>query len=266
MPPKHTQHMQPAFMQLLTQSQQACNISQQALSPDVQVMQTPSLVISHLQLHMAKLHWHMTMPFIMQQQLHMPLASMRQMFCKVPHDTSSSHDAGHLDAAGALLHLHLALRNHGHRCPCPGPWRAFRTWASMRWPSPTSTSGRSTIIMDIADSFQIKERPAKLQGGNPPRSLHRPATRPRSSGLPSRITRRSLIEPPARRVGFSGYCCQKCSQPAKYPQVFFPKRLKPTHPHQLGEQCGFLRWRMPASIAAGLPFQGASCRCANSAR
>jgi hypothetical protein len=78
-------------MHWLMQSQQACSISQQALSPLVQVMQQPSLVISHLHWHIAMLHWHMTMPFIMQQQLHMPLDSILQRFCSMPQDISSSH-------------------------------------------------------------------------------------------------------------------------------------------------------------------------------
>ena len=86
-----TQHMQPAFMHWLMHSQHACSMSQQALSPLVQVMQQPSLVISHLQLHIAMLHWHMTMPFIMQQQLHMPIESILQRFCSMPVDISSSH-------------------------------------------------------------------------------------------------------------------------------------------------------------------------------
>ena len=41
-------------------------MSQQALSPLVQVIEQPFLVISHLQAHIAMLHWHMTIPFIMQ--------------------------------------------------------------------------------------------------------------------------------------------------------------------------------------------------------
>lgn len=83
--------MQPAFMHSLMQSQQACSMSQHALSPLVQVMQQPSLVISHLHWHMTMLHWHMTMPFIMQQQLHIPLDSILQRFCSMPQDISSSH-------------------------------------------------------------------------------------------------------------------------------------------------------------------------------
>jgi hypothetical protein len=73
------------------QSQQACNIWQQALSPLMQVMQQPSLVISHSQLHMTMLHWQTTMPFIMQQQLHMPSHIMRHMFCNMAQAIWSSH-------------------------------------------------------------------------------------------------------------------------------------------------------------------------------
>jgi len=91
MPLKQTQHLQPDSMHLLMQSQQACNIWQQALSPLMQVMQQPSLVISHSQLHMTMLHWQTTMPFIMQQQLHMPSHIMRHMFCNMAQAISSSH-------------------------------------------------------------------------------------------------------------------------------------------------------------------------------
>ena len=80
MPPSDTQHRQPAFMHFVMQSQQACTMSQQALSPLVQVRQTPSSVIVHSHLHIARLHWHIVMPFIMQQQLHMPSASILHMF------------------------------------------------------------------------------------------------------------------------------------------------------------------------------------------
>jgi hypothetical protein len=150
MPPKHTQHMQPAFMQLLTQSQQACSISQQALSPEVQVTHTPSLVISHLQLHMAKLHWHMTMPFIMQLQLHMPLESMRQMFCSVPHDTSSSVEQVILMPP---LHFSIFILHCG-TIAMPGAMAGIPDIGNEPLVIPGIDMGRSTIIMDIADSFQ----------------------------------------------------------------------------------------------------------------
>jgi hypothetical protein len=74
------------------QSQQAWIISQQALSPLLQVMQTPSLVHSTVQMPIARLHWQTQMPFIVQQQLHIPSQSILQRFCSVPHETSSSHE------------------------------------------------------------------------------------------------------------------------------------------------------------------------------
>jgi hypothetical protein len=153
MPPKHTQHMQPAFMQQFMQSQQACSMSQQALSPDVQVMHTPSLVISHLQLHMAKLHWHMTIPFIMHEQLHIPPASMRQMFCKVPHDTSSSHMQCILMPP---VHFSIFILHCGTiaMLPIPGAIAGIPDMGIDALDIPAIDIGRSTIIMDIAYSFR----------------------------------------------------------------------------------------------------------------
>jgi hypothetical protein len=66
-------------------------MSQQALSPDVQLMQQPSLVYSHLQIPQVKLHWQTLMPLQQQVQLHRPSQSMRQRFCRVPQAISSSH-------------------------------------------------------------------------------------------------------------------------------------------------------------------------------
>ena len=47
-----TQQLQPASIMQVTQSQQAWIISQQWLSPLVQVMQTPCSIISHLHMPM----------------------------------------------------------------------------------------------------------------------------------------------------------------------------------------------------------------------
>jgi hypothetical protein len=66
-------------------------MAQQALSPLVHVTHTPSLVYSHLQMAIAILHWHRHIPFIMQQQLHIPSESILQRFCNVAQATSSSH-------------------------------------------------------------------------------------------------------------------------------------------------------------------------------
>ena len=74
------QHRQPAFMHMHMQSQQAWSISHIALSPQVQVMQRPSFVIVHSHLHMAMLHWHSIMPFIVQHMLTMPPAIILHMF------------------------------------------------------------------------------------------------------------------------------------------------------------------------------------------
>jgi hypothetical protein len=89
-PLKQTQHMQPEFMQAQMQSQQAWIMSQQALSPLVQVMHTPSLVSAHSHLHMAMLQQQIIVPFIMQHRLHMPPAAILHRFCKVAAATSSS--------------------------------------------------------------------------------------------------------------------------------------------------------------------------------
>jgi hypothetical protein len=82
--------MQPAFMQANMHSQQAWHMAQQSSSPLVQVMQTPILVSVHSHLHIAMLHWHIIMPFIMQQQLHMLPAIILHMFCNVAAESSSS--------------------------------------------------------------------------------------------------------------------------------------------------------------------------------
>jgi len=91
-PPNDSVQQQPASQHLARQSQQAWHMAQQYLSPLVQVMQTPFSVISHTQLQQQKLHWQRTMPFIVQVQQHMPPASIRQRFCSVPQETSSSQE------------------------------------------------------------------------------------------------------------------------------------------------------------------------------
>jgi hypothetical protein len=61
------------------------------LSPLVQVMQQPSEVYSHLQWQLANVHWQHCRPFCVQQLLQQPSHSMRQRFCSVAQDSSSSH-------------------------------------------------------------------------------------------------------------------------------------------------------------------------------
>jgi hypothetical protein len=87
-----TQHVQPAFIMQAMQSQQAWIISQHFASPLVQVRQTPSLVISHLHIPIVRLQQQTIMPFIMQQQLHMPPASIVHRFCTMLQAILSSQE------------------------------------------------------------------------------------------------------------------------------------------------------------------------------
>lgn len=75
------QQQQPAFIMAVMQSQQAWIMSQQALSPEVQVIMQPSAVISHLQVPIIMLQDIMVMPFIIMQQFIMPPAIIFIMFC-----------------------------------------------------------------------------------------------------------------------------------------------------------------------------------------
>jgi hypothetical protein len=74
------QQVQPDFIIADMQAQHASIIAQQAGSPLVQVMHTPSSVASHLQRPIVKLQQQTIIPFIMQQQLHRPPAIMVQRF------------------------------------------------------------------------------------------------------------------------------------------------------------------------------------------
>jgi hypothetical protein len=89
-PPIIRQQAQPAFVQAVMQSQQPWIMAQQPASPLVQVTVQPSLVISHLHMAMAMLHEQTTIPFIMQQQPHMPPANMVQRFCIMVRAAASS--------------------------------------------------------------------------------------------------------------------------------------------------------------------------------
>jgi hypothetical protein len=89
-PPIIRQQVQPAVMQAATQSQQPWIMSQQALSPLVQVTQQPSLVISTLQAPIVRLQQQTVIPFIMQHRLHIPPAIMVQRFCIMAQAVGSS--------------------------------------------------------------------------------------------------------------------------------------------------------------------------------
>jgi len=75
------QQVQPRSQQQAMHSQQAWIISQHCGSPLVQVMQKPLSVISNLHMPIVKLKLQQVMPFIMQQQLHIPPASIVHRFC-----------------------------------------------------------------------------------------------------------------------------------------------------------------------------------------
>jgi hypothetical protein len=79
-----TQQVQPACIMAHMASQHDSIIAQQSLSPDVHVKQTPSLVISHLHMPMVRLQVQTTMPFIMQQQLHIEPAMLVHKLCRTP--------------------------------------------------------------------------------------------------------------------------------------------------------------------------------------
>ena len=85
-----TQQVQPAFIIVVQQSQQAWIMSQQVVSPLVQVMQQPSAVISHLHIPIIRLQQQTIIPFIIMQQVHMPPAIMVQRFCIMPQVIASS--------------------------------------------------------------------------------------------------------------------------------------------------------------------------------
>jgi hypothetical protein len=89
-PPIIRQQVQPAFMQAVTQSQHPWIMSQQALSPLVQVTQHPSLVISTLHAPIVMLQQQTVIPFIMQHRLHIPPAIIVQRFCIMAQAVGSS--------------------------------------------------------------------------------------------------------------------------------------------------------------------------------
>jgi len=79
-----TQQVQPSFIMQAIASQQDWIISMHLESPLVQVIMTPSFVMSHLHIPIIRLQQQTIMPFIMTQQLHMPPASIVHRFCIMP--------------------------------------------------------------------------------------------------------------------------------------------------------------------------------------
>jgi hypothetical protein len=76
-----TQQVQPSLSMQLMHSQQAWIISLHLGSPLVQVILTPSLVISHLHMPMVRLQQQHMVPLSIMQQLHKPPASIVHRFC-----------------------------------------------------------------------------------------------------------------------------------------------------------------------------------------
>jgi hypothetical protein len=90
-PPIITQQVQPALRQAAMQSQQPWSMAIEPASPLMQVKTQPSFVISHLHVPMNRLHVQQTIPFMMQEQEHIPPANMVQRFCIMAQATGSSH-------------------------------------------------------------------------------------------------------------------------------------------------------------------------------
>jgi len=86
------QQVQPAFIMPAIHSQHAWIIAQQSLSPLVQVMRTPSSVISHLHMPIIRLQQHTVMPFIITQHEHMPPVSIVHRFWSMLADILSSQE------------------------------------------------------------------------------------------------------------------------------------------------------------------------------
>jgi hypothetical protein len=87
-----TQQVQPHFAIVSMQSQHAWIILQHSASPDVQVMQQPSLVISHLHMPMVRLQQQTIIPLSMQQHEHMPPCIMVQRLCIMEQAVWSSQE------------------------------------------------------------------------------------------------------------------------------------------------------------------------------
>jgi hypothetical protein len=65
---------------------------QHSVSPDVQVIMQPSFVISHLHIPIVRLQQQTIIPFIMQQQEHMPPCSIMQRLCIMLQAIGSSQE------------------------------------------------------------------------------------------------------------------------------------------------------------------------------
>jgi hypothetical protein len=168
-----TQQVQPALSMQAMESQQAWIISQHLESPLVQVMQTPSLVDSHLHMPMVRLQQHTIMPFIVTQQEHIPPASIVHRFCTMPQAALSSqaqvifmpplHRSIFMVQRGTIIQLEAVGIPVGVAAlGMPIPGRAFIVMPV-----------RSIIMLDIAKSFLRAGHPPALSSRGFPGSDHR---------------------------------------------------------------------------------------------
>jgi hypothetical protein len=133
-------------MQQDMHSQQAWSISQHFLSPLVQVTHTPSFVYSHLHIPHTRLHWQTAMPLSVQQQLHIPAASILHRFCKVPQATSSSH----LQLIfSPPEHFSIFILQLGKTHQLPGPGTAVGAPAGAAKPCMPTPDRSMNIVLDI---------------------------------------------------------------------------------------------------------------------
>jgi len=145
------------------------------------VMQTPSLVHSQVHMPMVRLHWQTQMPFIVQQQLHMPSHSILHKFCSVPQETSSSQ-MQRIFIPPWHFSIFIVQRGTMHQLPVAGEAGAGAPKALV--PNPVAPIGaRSRIALLIAKVLSLQSRtpwPFECRPCMRKRSVLKPAVRPLS--------------------------------------------------------------------------------------
>jgi hypothetical protein len=147
-----TQQTQPDLVIAVMQSQLAWIMAEQAGSPLVQVMQTPSLVGSHLHMPIAMLQQHIIMPFIIAQQLHMPPAIIEQRFWSIEADIASSqvHVIFIPPVHFSILILHRGTIIH---CGADGMPPVAPIGPVAAWPIPGIPMPARSIMIALVISF-----------------------------------------------------------------------------------------------------------------
>ncbi len=116
-------------------------------------MHTPSFVYSQVHMPQARLHWQTQMPFIVQQQLHKPSASILHRFCKVAHDKSSSH--AHFSFMPPW-HFSILIVHRGTTQKLPVPGDAWVDMLIPEVPKPVAPKGAlSRIALLIAKILSL---------------------------------------------------------------------------------------------------------------